>query len=107
MVAIPEEDRAAEVNVKAKKDTVTTTLGFQWNSTEDVFVALTTSMPFDYVTIKSGVLKKVTTIFDLLDLVSPFIMQTKIVLQEWELRMRKFKLKWLTVSRIGPYSCNV
>ena len=38
MAVIPEEDRATEVNIRDNKDTVTSTLGLQWNSTEDVFV---------------------------------------------------------------------
>lgn len=37
MAAIPEEDRATEVNIKDNKETVMTTLGLQWNSTENVF----------------------------------------------------------------------
>ena len=33
MAVIPEEDRATEVNIRDHSDTVTTTLGLQWNST--------------------------------------------------------------------------
>ena len=33
MAAIPEEDRAMEVNIRDNSDAVTTTLGLQWNST--------------------------------------------------------------------------
>lgn len=36
VAAIPENDRATEVNIRDSKDTVTTTLGLQWNSTDDV-----------------------------------------------------------------------
>lgn len=45
MAVIPEEDRATEVNISGNKDAVTTTLGLQWNSTEDEFVVPVTAAP--------------------------------------------------------------
>lgn len=75
------------MNIKDNKDTVTTTLGLQWNGTEDVFGVTATSVPFDYLITKRSVLKKVTTVLDLLGLVSPFIVQAKTMLQELELRL--------------------
>ena len=82
MAVIPEADRATEVNITDIKDTVTTTLGLQWNSNEDVFVVPATLAPFDHPITKRNVLKKVATVFDPLDLISPFIVQAKIMLQE-------------------------
>ena len=82
MAVIPEEDRATEVNIRDNKDTVTSTLGLQWNSTEDVFVVPAIPAPFDYPITKRSVLKKVATVFDPLGLISPFIVQAKIMLQE-------------------------
>ena len=38
IAATPLEDHASEVNIKDYKDAVTTTLGLQWNSIEDIFV---------------------------------------------------------------------
>ena len=82
MAVIPEEDRATEVNIRDNKDTVTSTLGLQWNSTKDVFVVRAIPAPFDYLITKRSVLKKVATVFDPLGLISPFIVQAKIMLQE-------------------------
>lgn len=82
MAVIPEEDRATEVNISGNKDAVTTTLGLQWNSTEDEFVVPATAAPVEYPITKRSVLKKVMTVFDPLGLVSPFIVQAKIMLQE-------------------------
>ena len=76
MEVIP-EDRATEVNIMGKKDTVTTTLGLQWYSTEDEFVIPATLAPVDYSILKRNILKKVATVFDPLGLVSPLIMQAK------------------------------
>ena len=82
MAVIPEDDRATEVNIRDNKDAVTTTLGLQWNSTEDVLAVPATPAPFDYPITKRNVLKKIATVFDPLGLVSPFIVQAKIMLQE-------------------------
>ena len=82
MAVIPEEDRATEVDIRDDKDTVTTTLGLQWNSTEDVFLVSAIPAPCDYPITKRNVLKKVATVFDPLGLISPFILQAKIMLQE-------------------------
>ena len=82
MAVIPEADQATEVNIRDIKDTVTTTLGLQWNSTEDVFVVPATPAPFDHPITKRNVLKTVATVFDPLGLISPFIVQAKIMLQE-------------------------
>lgn len=82
MAVIPEEDRATELNIRYSKDTVTTTLGLQWNSTEDELAVPATPAPFDYPITKRNVLKKIATVFDPLGLVSPFIVQAKIMLQE-------------------------
>ena len=81
MTVIPEDDRATEVNIRDNKDAVTT-LGLQWNSTEDVLAVLATLAPFDYPITKRNVLKKIATVFDPLGLVSSFIVQAKIMLQE-------------------------
>ena len=83
MAVIPEEDRATGVNIRDNSDAVTTTLGLQWNSTEDAFVIPATPVPSDYPFSKRNVLKKVATVFDPLGPVSPFIVQTKIILQEF------------------------
>ena len=64
------EDRACVVNIMDYKDAVTTTLGLQWNSTEDMFVIPAARVPDEYATTKQNVLKKITTVFDPLSLVS-------------------------------------
>ena len=46
-----------------------------------------TPAPFDYPITRRNILKKITTVFDPPGLVSPFIVQTKIVLQEQWIRV--------------------
>ena len=82
MAVIPEEDLATEVNIRDKKDAVTTTLVLQGNSTEDILAVPATPPPFNYPITKRNALKKIATVFDPLGLVSPFIVQAKIMLQE-------------------------
>ena len=82
MAAIPEEDRATEVDIKDSKDTVTTTLGLQWNSTDDLLAVPATPVTEGYPITKRSVLKKIATVFDPLGLISPFVVQAKIMLQE-------------------------
>ena len=77
MAVIPEEDLATEVTIRDDSDTATTTLGLQWNSTEDAFVIPSTPVPSDYPITKRNVLKKFATVFDPLGLVSPSIVQAK------------------------------
>ena len=107
MAVIPEEDRATEVNIRDNKDAVTTTLGLQWNRTEDILAVPATPPSFDYPITKRNVLKKVATVCDPLGLVSPFIVQAKIMLQElWNramIGMKKSKMKWLIVFSYGSY----
>ena len=76
------EDRATEVNIQDRNITVTTTLGFQWNGTEDMLVVPATSVPVEYSITKRNFLEKIAAVFDPLGLVSPFIVQAKIMLQE-------------------------
>ena len=80
IAAIPEEDQATKVNIRANKDAVTTTLGLRWNSTEDVSAVPATPPPADYPITKRKVLKKIATVFDPLGLVSPFIVKANIML---------------------------
>ena len=82
IAATPVENRATEVNIQDYNSTVTTTLGLQWNSTEDMFVVPATSVPVEYSITKRNFLKKIAAVFDPLGLVSPFIVQAKIMLQE-------------------------
>ena len=83
MAVIPEEDRTMEVIIRDNTDTVTTTLGLPWKSNEDAFVIPATPVLSDYPFTESNVLKKVATVFDPLGLVSPFIVQAQIMLQEF------------------------
>ena len=76
------EDRATDVNIRDSNDTVTTPLGLQWNSTDDVLAVPATPVPLDYPSTKRSVLKKIATVFDPLGLVSPFVVRAKIMLQE-------------------------
>ena len=62
MTVIPEVDRATEVNIRDNKNTVTTTLGLQWNSTEDELAVPVTPVLFDYPITKRNVLKKIATV---------------------------------------------
>lgn len=70
------------MKIKDHHNTVTTTLGLQGNSTEDVFVVPATSVPVEYPITKRNVPMKLAAVFDRLGLVSPFIVQAKIMHQE-------------------------
>ena len=83
MTVISEEDCTTEVNIRDNSDAVTATLGLQWKSNQDAFIIPATAIPSDYPIAESYVLKMVPTVFDPLGLVSPFIVQGKIMLQEF------------------------
>ena len=78
MAVIPEKDRDTEVNIRDHTDTVTTTLGLQWNSTEDAFVIPATPVSSDYPITKRNVLKKVATVFDPLGLSVPSLCKQRL-----------------------------
>ena len=82
VAATPIEDCASEVNIKGHHNTVTTTLGLQWNTTEDMFVVPAMSVLVEYPITKRNILKKISAVFDPFGLVSPNIVQAKIMLQE-------------------------
>ena len=85
MAIIPEEDRATEVNIRENSDTVTTTLGMDCSGTALKMNSVIPATPVSsgYPITKRNVLKKVATVFDPLGLVSSFIVQAKIMLQEF------------------------
>ena len=111
MAIIPEEDRAAEVNIRDNSGTVTITLGLQWNSTEDAFVILATPVSLDYSITKRNFLKKVATVFDPLGLVSPSSYKQKLCFKDCGIGvtngMRKLKMKLRAAYRTGFQSCHV
>ena len=108
MVVILEEDRTTEVNIRDNKDAVTTTLGLQWNSTEDVLAIPATSAPFEYPSTKRNVLQKIANVFDPLGLVSPFILKqrlfSKICGIEVMIGTKMSRMKWQIVFSYGSYS---
>ena len=108
MAVTLEEDRTTEVNIRDNKDAVTTTLGLQWNNTEDVLAIPATLAPFEYPSTKRNVLKKIANVFDPLGLVSPFILKQRLFSKNSGIKVmigtKMSRMKWQIVFSYGSYS---
>ena len=79
---IPEQDRAAEIDLSKAEFPVTKTLGVLWIAKEDKFSFRYSAPPNEFILTKRSVLKKTATIFDPLGLLSPFTVRGKLLMQE-------------------------
>ncbi|XP_067036347.1 uncharacterized protein [Acropora muricata] len=79
---IPDQERAAEIDLSKTELAVTKTLGVLWNTHEDKFSFQFSVPPDEFVYIKRSVLKKTATIFDPLGFLSPFTVRGKLLMQE-------------------------
>ena len=79
---IPDQDRAAEIDLSKTEFQVTKTLGVLWIAQEDKFSFQYSAPPDGFVFTKRNVLKKTATIFDPLGFLSPFTVRGKLLMQE-------------------------
>ena len=82
MADIPDQERAAEIDLSKTELAVTKTLGVLWNSHKDKFSFQFSAPPDEFVHMKRSVLKKTATIFDPLGFLSPFTVRGKLLMQE-------------------------
>ena len=79
---IPSECRASEVNLDCDEISAVKTLGVLWLATEDVFTFKSDCVLEKFQPTKRNFLKRITTLFDPLGLLSPFIVRAKVLMQE-------------------------
>jgi len=79
---VPEEDRAAEVDLEKNKLPVTKTLGLSWTARDDKFLFYYSPPAEDVQYTKRNVLKKTATLFDPLGFLSPFVVKAKLFMQQ-------------------------
>ena len=79
---IPEDDRAAEVDLEAESLPSVKTLGVTWKAHEDAFTFSSKQKCGAQKVTKRSFLSSIATVFDPLGLLSPFIVQAKMVLQD-------------------------
>ena len=84
--AIPTEERTKEIVMNSGQDPITRTLGISWNSTKNVFTVTSSAVSPELQTTNRNVLRKVTTNFDPLGFVCPYVIMAKILLQELWMR---------------------
>lgn len=82
LACIPPEDRAAEISLEEGELPSVKTLGVLWRSKEDVFAFQPSPPPADYKLTKRSIWRKLATIFDPLGFISPFIVRSKIIIEE-------------------------
>ena len=87
---IPEEDRAAEVDLDKGSLPSVKTLGVLWLAKEDVFTYKVNPPKDDYPLTKRNFLCKVAMLFDPMGFLAPSVIRAKILLQE----MWTSKLDW-------------
>ena len=79
--SVPPEDCVADVKIEESELPCLKTLGVQWNAKEDSF-SFELSLPEDIEYTKRGFLKRLATLFDPLQMISPCTVQAKMMLQE-------------------------
>ena len=79
---IPEEDRAAEVDLDKGNLPSVKTLGVLWLTKEDVFTYKVNPPEDDYHLTKRNFLRKVAMLFDAMGFLAPYVIRAKILLQE-------------------------
>ena len=75
VAAMPEADRATELEITVGQKPVVKTLGISWNSTEDTFTISDANISTELPVTKRNVLTKVVTVFDPLGFVGPFVIK--------------------------------
>lgn len=83
---IPEEDRAGEIHLEDGKLPTIKTLGVLWKSKEDVFTFQLVAPPCDTHLTKRIVISLMSKIFDPLQILAPYTIRAKILMQQSWLR---------------------
>ena len=78
---IPETERAREVRALGDVQKMKT-LGVLWDSHKDVFKGRTIAIPSNVTLTKRTVLQKLASVYDPLGIMTPFIIQCKVLLQQ-------------------------
>ena len=85
---IPQTDCVTEVDLDRGELPVVMTLGVLWSPSEDEFKYQVHQPKGDHSSTKRAFLKRITTWFDPLGFLAPYILRAKIILQEmWESRV--------------------
>ncbi|XP_074645830.1 uncharacterized protein LOC141902088 [Tubulanus polymorphus] len=79
---IPEENRVAEINLDDGNLPKIKTLGVTWQAEKDTFQFQATSQDEGFAYTKRKVLSKISSLFDPLGFLTPFILWSKIIMQE-------------------------
>ena len=99
---VPVKDRLSNVSLEKNELPTTKTLGIRWDAGDDELLFDYSSPTEDFQYTKRNVLKRTASLFDPLGLLSPFIIQAKIYLQQawvealdWDEELpRKLKNEW-------------
>ena len=78
---IPQEDRATGVKLDDSELLSVKILGVHWNESDDVFTFIVKEINLSFYT-NPGLLSRIATLFDPLQFLVPYIIRTKIMLQE-------------------------
>ena len=79
---IPIEERAKKIDIKDNILPSLKTLGIVWIAEEDKFTFLSNNVDDGFNYTKRNFLKKISTLFDPLELLAPFTIRSKILMQE-------------------------
>ena len=79
---VPVKDRSSNVSLEKNELPTTKTLGIRWDAGDDELLFDYSSPTEDFQYTKRNVLKRTVSLFDPLGLLSPFIIQAKIYLQQ-------------------------
>ena len=79
MQQIPEEDRAAEVDLDKGNLPAIKTLGILWVAEEDNFTYKVNPPEESYLLTKRNFLRKIATLFDPMGFLNPYVIRAKIL----------------------------
>ena len=82
LMQIPEEDRAAAVDLDKGNLPAIKTLGILWVAEEDNFTYRVNPPEESYLLTKRNFLRKIATLFDPMGFLNPYVIRAKILLQE-------------------------